>query len=86
MAEALHPWATLISLKVTLSATQAVLFHQNSCQATVKGQGVLASGSITCKWLMNHCSINRKRDTKALGSGYPITIAPVALLKIQKRS
>lgn len=35
LAEVLHPWAVALPLKVTLLATQAVLFHQNTCQATL---------------------------------------------------
>lgn len=85
MAEALHPWAIAISLKVTLSVTQAVLFHKNSCQAR-EGSGCAH------QWLyyllVTHGSLVNKKEAqhKDIGGGLPITIAPAAFLKIQKRS
>lgn len=79
MAEGVHPWAAAIPLKVALSATQAVLFHQNSCQAT------LGSGRAR-QWLyylrVTHGSPVNKEEAqhKGRGGGITITIAPAALL------
>lgn len=81
MAEGLPPWAAAIPLKVTLSATQAVLFHQNSCQATLRGQGRAR------QWLdylrVTHGSPVNKKEAqhKDRGGGPAVTIAPAALLR-----
>lgn len=84
MAERSCPKALPISLKVTSSAKQAVLFHQNLRQTRSEVMGLHLLSYLGAA---HRSSVNEERlpNTKAEVVPTLITIAPVALFRTQKQ-